>query len=142
MFSLGSLRQSMQVKRSGWTSSRRVSQPRNVLRFRFYSIALRVTAFVALVWIFVPSVRHNPMQTDQHTITQGQKDYWHVFGPPDLTAAEWEAACRGPWSQAHVAALSIPFYEGSTLSDCTAMVRCPPDCETFKRLREAAPLSH
>ena len=110
------------------------------MRFRFYSIALRVTAFVALVWIFVPSVRHNPMQTDRRTVTQGQKDYWHVFGPPDLTAAEWEAACGGPNASIHADALSLEFYEGSTLQNCeiSVAVRCPPDCDTYKTLRDDA----
>tara|TARA_R110001599_G_scaffold40300_1_gene122614 strand:+ start:1793 stop:2131 length:339 start_codon:yes stop_codon:yes gene_type:complete len=110
--------------------------------FRFYGVVLRLAVFCVLVWAFVPSIRHETMRSEWTPLTQAETDYWHVFGPPSLTASEWEAACRGPWSQAHVAALSIPFYEGSTLSDCTAVVRCPPDCETFKRLREAAPLSH
>ena len=110
--------------------------------FRFYGVVLRLAVFCVLVWAFVPSLRHETMRPEWTPLTQAETDYWHVFGPPSLTASEWEAACRGPWSQAHVAALSIPFYEGSTLPDCTAVVRCPPDCETFKRLREAATLSH
>ena len=78
------------------------------------------------------------MQTDRHTVTQGQKDYWHVFGPPDLTAAEWEAACGGPHASTHADALSVAFYAGSTLQHCEISVRCPPDCDTYKTLRDDA----
>ena len=100
-------------------------------------ITIRVMAFVALVWIFVPSVRHETVQTDRRTVTQ---EDWHVFGPPDLTAAEWEAACGGPHASIHAAALSLEFYEGSTLQNCeiSVAVRCPPDCDTYKTLRDDA----